>query len=80
MVRVSEGREGSQVKHLPAQRPRKCRCESCRFTASVFRIQRKLSRYDRSVIEKLLSKWAHESTDAAYYRMRYCEQAARAAK
>ena len=56
--------------HLPAQRPKACRCASCRFTHSVRRIQRKLSKYDRAVIEKLLSKWAHESTDATYYRMK----------
>lgn len=56
--------------HLPAQRPRRCRCASCRFTGSVQRVQRKLNRYDRAVIESLLNKWAHESTDAAFYRMK----------
>lgn len=58
------------MKHLPAQRPKRCRCASCRFTGSVFRIQRKLTRYDSSIIEKLLNKWAMESTDAAFYRMK----------
>lgn len=56
--------------HLAAQRPKSCRCATCRFTASVARIQKKLSRYDRAVIEKLLSKWAHANTDAVYYRMK----------
>ena len=56
------------MSHLPAQRPKRCRCESCLFTNSVQRIQRKLSRYDSAIIERLLNKWAHESTDAAFYR------------
>lgn len=57
--------------HLIAQRPKQCICESCKFTRSVQRIQRKLNSYDRAVIEKLLNKWAHESTDAAFYRAKY---------
>ena len=56
-------------RHLSGQRV-KCRCESCRFMASVTRIQTKLSRYDKAVIERLLNKWAHESVDATYYRLK----------
>ena len=51
-------------------RPKACRCESCLFIAKVQRVQAKLSRYDRAIIEKLLCKWDAESTDASYYRMK----------
>ena len=47
-----------------------CRCESCRFTAKVARIQSRLPDADRAVIEELLLKWAHADTDASYYRAR----------
>lgn len=56
--------------HLDAQRPKACRCEVCRFGAKVSRVQKKLSRGDRAIIEKLLNKWAHASTDATYYRLK----------
>jgi chorismate mutase len=42
----------------------------CKLTAKVGRIKAKLSKRDRAVIEDLLHKWAHESTDATYYRMK----------
>jgi hypothetical protein len=59
--------------HLPAQRPKRCRCATCRFAKSVRRIQGNLSRYDRAIIERLLNKWAMESTDAAFYRIKLRE-------
>lgn len=54
--------------HAPGQRVKTCKCASCRFTHSVERVQRKLNRYDRAVIEKLLNRWAHQSMEAVYYR------------
>lgn len=55
--------------HIPAaQRPRKCRCKSCRFVESVERQKKKLSKHGRIVIERLLNKWAMAETDAAFYK------------
>jgi hypothetical protein len=48
----------------------RCACRVCKIVTAVARIQKKLSKRERAVLETLMLEWGHSSTDATHYRMR----------